>query len=86
MICELCHGTGHKQVNRSPWVNAIYAIPCPRCGGCGITSCCEGGIPCDNTLRNGRIKQPDGCANTASGLTESNLSGGPNGSEAVTKR
>jgi hypothetical protein len=42
MICELCHGTGHKQVNRSPWVNAIYAIPCPRCGGTKVDHCCGG--------------------------------------------
>ena len=35
MRCNLCDGTGMRH---SP--DGLH--PCPECGGCGVTSCCEG--------------------------------------------
>lgn len=66
MICELCHGTGHKQVTRSPWVNAIYAIPCPRCGGAGVDHCCGG----ERASEYDRQEQAHGQGQPQEGATE----------------
>jgi hypothetical protein len=45
MICETCHGEG-EVVTRQPLPEGLVEIsirPCPDCGGCGFTHCCEGG-------------------------------------------
>ena len=41
MTCDTCLGTGFLVVKEgTPKVTRL--IPCPECGGDGITSCCEG--------------------------------------------
>ena len=41
MTCDTCLGTGFLVVKEGiPQVTRL--IPCPECGGDGITSCCEG--------------------------------------------
>ena len=45
MICERCHGTGkrvHRSVGLRCRVKTVSLEPCPDCGGCGFTHCCEG--------------------------------------------
>lgn len=55
MRCEDCHGLGEVLIGRSPdgeWrivyrlTDAVTLIPCPGCGGSGISSCCDGAIGC----------------------------------------
>ena len=57
MRCETCHGKGWVFVDHQPVVGVMpgdpdrpphyYSLkqPCPDCGGCGITHCCEGERP-----------------------------------------
>jgi hypothetical protein len=54
MRCEDCGGRGMLAV-LAPGDNGRLTVkcelPCPSCGGTGITSCCEGstGLACDVT-------------------------------------
>jgi len=58
MRCELCHGEGWIWRDSLPatgvmpgdpevWLKTLK-VPCPRCGGCGIASCCDGMVEDDN--------------------------------------
>ena len=45
MTCDTCLGTGFLVVKGDTPKSAYVItrlIPCPECGGDGITSCCEG--------------------------------------------
>jgi hypothetical protein len=54
MICEACHG------------QQTYP-PCPECGGCGISHCCDGLVECPSSEVATPSNQP--------GLDQSRLSG-----------
>lgn len=41
MTCETCGGTGCVLPMTATHLILSY-YPCPDCGGCGITHCCEG--------------------------------------------
>lgn len=40
MRCERCHGLG--QFVLASWEIAVPPLPCPECGGTGVTYCCDG--------------------------------------------
>jgi DnaJ-class molecular chaperone len=41
MICQTCHGNGYvAQFGEKLW--RLTWKPCPECGGCGETHCCDG--------------------------------------------
>lgn len=44
MICDTCHGNGY--ITRAYIAGVVDVTnPCPDCGGCGVTSCCDGDQP-----------------------------------------
>lgn len=55
MRCETCQGTG--RVPRHPPELRAYGgawlteeKPCPECGGCGVSHCCDGLTACNDVL------------------------------------
>ena len=47
MRCETCEGVGEVLIDRDCNIvqrvgDAVMMIPCPDCGGCGISYCCDG--------------------------------------------
>lgn len=44
MICEACGGDGELPVFANTG-EQIGVAPCPMCGGCGLSHCCEGERP-----------------------------------------
>lgn len=50
MVCETCKGFGDVLIDSTGnivlrLIDAMLMIPCPDCGGCGRTHCCEGERP-----------------------------------------
>jgi hypothetical protein len=45
MRCERCNGTGIASSPHDPTAGIWSNYPCPDCGGCGFSHCCEGGRP-----------------------------------------
>jgi len=52
MICNPCHGKGVVRRWHAP-SGVDLPSPCPECGGCGISHCCDGDQPTvrDEVLR-----------------------------------
>ena len=48
MRCDRCDGSG---LVRGEWAGFPASLPCQVCGGCGVTSCCEGATPCDEVVK-----------------------------------
>ena len=57
MRCERCDGMGFDLVLLHNGRVVSY-VPCPECGGTGITSCCEGATPCDEVVKE-QANDPD---------------------------
>lgn len=48
MICETCHGNGFcSDVAYTQGREYVTHVPCPECGGCGVSHCCDGHQPSD---------------------------------------
>ncbi len=50
MICEECQGIRFvAPKGQKPYLGVWDSIPCPSCGGTGVSHCCEGptGLSCD---------------------------------------
>lgn len=52
MRCETCQGTGSIRHDWSEWLWGTQGalLPCPDCGGCAVSHCCEGLTACNDPV------------------------------------